>query len=146
MAGGTDPVVRFGIGVSDLSKFASDLRRADKEMAKNLRVRLKGAAQIVADRIKEATSWSSKIPGSVRTISTARSAAVRVGGKRAPNAAPINNRDQSGDFRHPVFGKGGWATQPAHPFALKSLADTADEVEVEVGRILDQFADDAGFR
>ena len=40
----------------------------------------------------------------------------RVDVKKAPEAAPINNKGQAGTFRHPVFGHDVWVDQAAHPF------------------------------
>lgn len=140
---GPPPIV-FGVAVTDFKAFAKDIKAADKKLATNLRQRLKKGADLVADQAKANAAWSQRIPGSIKSSSSPSSAKIII---RAPNAAPFENMGKAGNFRHPVFGnRQAWVTQKARPFALPALVAKADEVAELVGKALDDFARDAGFR
>jgi hypothetical protein len=127
----TQASVSAFIDVTDLKKLAVDLKAADPEAAKQLRLGLRAAADVVAAAAKIEASWSSTIPDSIKTSAAgALSAKVKAGGAKAPSGAPFENHGQPGTFRHPVFGnKSNWVDQPARPFLAPAADDKSATVE-----------------
>jgi hypothetical protein len=117
-----------------LSRLAADLRLAAPEAWKACRVALKAAGEIVAADARARTSYSSRIPGSVKVRTTSGgNVKVVAGGARAENAAPIENRGK-GFVRHPVFGdREDWTAKNSRPaFLAPALAAHMDEVATAV--------------
>ena len=150
--------VQYGVGVAGLNKLSADLRRAaDKEMLAEIRSSFKAAAELVKAEAKQNFSWSSRIPGSVRSqIPYGNITHVRVlaGGKRAPHAAAFENHGQPGTFRHPVFANRGlhgdrsvpWVDQQARPGLLPALQSKIEAVIAEVRKGIDRAFTKAGAR
>jgi hypothetical protein len=144
----------FTIDTRDFRAFARDLRRSEPVLAKGLKVKLRAAGQIVAEKARGIASESSKtIPPSIRVRVSGATVSVVAGGNGIPLAGlfELGNADGAGapeTFKHPIFGR--WVTgkgyQPMHPFLLPALADShaaADEailsalddaIQVMIGR------------
>lgn len=135
--------IAFEVKVADgatIGDLASIVRGLDKDMAtvvrKRVRTGISDAGADLAASVKSEAAWSSRIPGTVRLVTSfgARSAGstVTAGGKRAPHARPLEmgnkntppeghhaitrrvqrevkrgNLSLGRGLRHPVFGKPG---------------------------------------
>lgn len=134
------------VGLRDLSR---DLRRLTDGgvMRKRLRLGLKAAAEPIAADMRSRTSWSTKIPGSIRVGVTQKGVYIRAGGPKAPNAAPFEGGpNNQATFRHPVFGhRDRWVTQDTRPFALPALQSGQAEMVERVGDEIEQAFRDVGF-
>lgn len=139
------PPIRFGVGVSDLTKLSRDLRAVTVDLSRGFTAALKAAVEPVAVQARENASFSKRIPQTIRVTSTGGKAKVRVrvsaGGARAPEAAAFENGGRPGTFRHPVFGHRNrkWAKQDAHPFLMRALASQASSVADDVEAAIDHF-------
>lgn len=129
----------FTIRAIGFRSMAKDLHAADRSTGPALRRKLKTVGDIVANQAKQNASWSSRIPGSIKSRATQRQASVRAGGPNAPHAAPFEHRGQPGSFRHPVFGhRDRWVAQQARPFLRLALQQrNADIVDGMAQAILD---------
>lgn len=108
----------------------ADLRKALKAAAdgtdKRLRKGLKSAGDITAKKAEERASWSSKIPGSIRTSVGQKNVAVIAGGPKAPEAISYETHG-----KHPVFSKNRkrWNKKPLkRPFLKPAAEETVDQV------------------
>ena len=129
----------FTIDVRGLRRLSRDLRAAAPAMAVELPTGLKAAGSVVAEEAKSQSSWSTRIPGSVKTRASGTTATVIAGGSAAPDAAPFENRGKTGAFRHPVFGNVGvWVSQQARPFLAPSLEAKSTELTAAVEAVLDR--------
>ncbi len=98
-----------------LARLASDLRRASPEAWRACRTSLRVAALPIAEDIRQATSYSSRIPATVRIRTGRGNVRILIGGPAAPNAAPIENHGK-GHVRHPVFGdREDFTDKNSHP-------------------------------
>jgi hypothetical protein len=116
------------INAKQVARIAREVRRASPEAWRVCRIRLREVGQDVADDVKAATSYSSRIPQSVKVRSTvAGNVRITVGGDQAPNAVPIENKGQ-GYVRHPVFGnREVWTNKNSRPaFLLPTFARRKD--------------------
>lgn len=112
----------------DLHALYVALKAIEGNLQVEMRRGIKTAAQPVVDRVKSNASFSSRIPGAVKTkVSFAAKSAgvtVYVDAGMAPEARPLEHGGKGGTFRHPVFAdqsrqtRGGytWVSQKAHPF------------------------------
>ena len=112
-----------------VSRLARALARAAPEAWAACRVSLRAAGMIVADDARGRASFSTRIPGSIRVRTGRGNVRVVAGGPTAPDAAPLENKGQSGNFRHPVWGnREVWVDQPARPFLAPALDAHREEV------------------
>jgi hypothetical protein len=123
-------------------KFAGDNLHVD------LREGLRWAGQGALDAVRDAASFSHKIPAAtrVRVSFGSRNAGVRVvtSAAQAPNARPINHHNELGRFKHPVFGhRDRLVSQTAIPFYL--AAGRAPAIDKQVQEVLDHVTFHAGF-
>lgn len=126
------------VDTRQIKGFATALRLAETPTYTRLRVALREAGNIVADDARARSSWSTRIPGSIRVRATAASVSVIAGGHAAPNAAPLEHRGMPGTFRHPVFGhEATWATQQARPFLAPALSANIERTTVMVMDAID---------
>lgn len=111
------------IDMSSFRKFASDLRKAEPLLLKELNTRMKLAGEIVASDARSRAGFSTRIPGSIKVgVSAARGVRVYARQAQAPDARPLEHGGIPGVFRHPVFGnRQNWVDQPAHPFLHPAL-------------------------
>jgi hypothetical protein len=114
------------IDAKELHQLYLDLKGVEGNLRVELRREIAGAGQPLAQLVRGAAGWSSRIPGAVKVAASfsTRTAgvAIKVDGKAAPEAAPLENKGQSGTFRHPVYGnREVWVNQPARPFFYRTL-------------------------
>ena len=108
------------------------------------------AAVYLVDAVHSNTGWSHKIPpatsASVSFSPVSAGVTVQVDDAQAPNAAPINHRDQGGTFRHPVFGnRENWVPQKAIPFMLQSYNQGVPLFVADMEKVAAATAAAAGF-
>lgn len=135
------------IDVTPLKRLAADLRAAAPAAAKELRVGLKVAGQIVAAAAKSnAPKAKEPISPSIMVRTAGTSVKVIAGGASAPAAAAFENQGQAGEFWHPVYGnRHAWVTQPARPFLAPAYDDHGEEVETAVTSAIAVALGSAGF-
>jgi hypothetical protein len=111
-----------------VARLARDLRAASPVAWKACRVGLRAVGQVVADEAKSRSSYSKRIPDSIRVRTTAGgNIKVIAGGDAAPNAAPIENQGK-GFVRHPVFGdREVWTDKNSRPAFLAPALDAHRE-------------------
>lgn len=131
-------------------QIARDMRRLEPETRKAVRPRLRRAGEVVAGQARRNASWSSRIPSTVKVVTSFRQnregVMVRAGGPSAPHARPYEGITARGDsFRHPVFGRDWWVAQATRPFLFPALEAKAAEVESTVRGTLDDAAAAIGF-
>jgi hypothetical protein len=134
----------------DLAKLFADAKAAEGTLQVELRRGIKAAAKPITDGIKAAAP-SARIAGAVKTTASfARKGAtvkVVVDSKKAPHAAPINNHDHSGTFRHPVFGNtNNWVNQAADPFFLAGARSGEAAADRQMQQVMDDVARKLGFK
>lgn len=143
----------MAVDAQGLRQLSKDLRKiGDKELSKQLRVGLKQAGEIVAAAARSNASWSTRIPGSIRTGVTQKGVYVRAGGRAAPHAITFEGKSNGGDRRHPVFARSDetrqewtWVTQTARPFLKPALNDNVNKVVTEVADELEVAFTNNGF-
>lgn len=126
------------------TSFARQLGDVPKDMRRELRPQIRKAADIVADRIRGRSGWSSRIPGAVKTrVSfSARSGGVRVyvDADAAPHARPLEfgSQNRRGVNRHPVFGRDVWVDQPTRPFFMAAVSESEQDVVLSIQDAIDR--------
>lgn len=126
-----------------VTSFARQLRDVPKEFRRELRPKIRKASDKVAGKIRANASWSSRIPGAVKTqVSfSSRSGGVRVfvDSDAAPHARPMEfgSQGRRGVNRHPVFGRDVWVDQPAKPFFMKAVRESEQDVVLEIQDAID---------
>ena len=116
-----------------LSRLARDLRKAAPEAALAARLRIRGAAEVVAEDARQRASFSKRIPATVKVRGSGLSVKIIAGGDAAPDAAPLENQGRQGQFRHPVFGnRDRWVSQQARPFLAPALDAHREMVAREI--------------
>lgn len=138
-----------GIDTSEFKAAVKALRRAQPQLAKELRKELREAGLIVAEEAKKIIEpHSKKIPRTIKVRVSGASVAVVAGGPNAPTAALFElgntggkgsaSASRNGVFRHPVFGnREQWVNQPMHPFLAPAALANLPRVDEHVGRALD---------
>jgi hypothetical protein len=130
-------------GGKELAKLVRNIEKYEPLLRKELRERLKAAAETVAqDARAEIAPTSQTVANSiiveVKLGKTKQSVAVVAKGSRMPEgheALPdlLEGRQGRRDgFRHPVFGTDTWVTQPTHPF----IAPSAQKREAETTALI----------
>lgn len=140
--------VKLDVKSPDMHELYSALKAAPGKLQVDLRRGIKAAAAPVVQRIKAQSAWSGRIPHSIQAKPSfaAKSAGVTIIANRkiAPEAAPLENGGQSGNFRHPVFGHmDRWAQEAAHPFFYSAVHEP--EAEAAISKVMDDFARQIGF-
>lgn len=129
---------------------ARDMRRLPEETRKAIRPALRKGGEMVAREAAMRSSWSSRIPASIKVEVSFRGnregVRVRAGGPRAPHARPYENLGDPGTFRHPVYGdRDVWVTQEARPFLFPAARDAENTVTGFVIEQLDAVGASLGF-
>jgi hypothetical protein len=128
----------FVIDTSQLKTFAKAIRSGDPALAAELRARMHELGDVVGDTARVMSSWSTRIPGSVKVRVGGFAVKVVAGGPGAPDAAPYEHGGAAGAFRHPVFGNTEvWVAQKARPFLAPAVEANAEAVEVLAESIID---------
>lgn len=150
---GTSGPLQVHVNTDDLRKLYVDLKGVEGNLRVELRRGIKKAADPLAQRVKAAAGWSSRIPGAVKVkpsfSATGAGVTIIVDAKQAPEAAPLENKGRGGTFRHPVYGnRDVWVTQAARPFfyAAVSSSSAVDAVEQVIVQVMDAVAVKAGFK
>lgn len=136
--------------VDPMVQIARDMRDLPPEARKAARPKLREAGQIIQKKAQANASWSSRIPTSVKVVTSFRQnregVTVRAGGSNAPHARPFEGLTTRGDsFRHPVHGNDWWVTQAARPFLMPAVDSSVGEVDTKVRSVLDEAAAAIGF-
>lgn len=147
------------IDASELHQLYVDLKAVEGNLRVELRHAIADSGQPLAALVRNAAGWSSRIPGAVKVSASfsTRSAGVviKVDGKAAPEAAPLENKGQSGTFRHPVYADASnprsdwtWVPQQARPFFYRTLSGSSAVgiAEKAILAAMDKVAAKAGFR
>lgn len=114
---------------SEMRTLSKQMRRTAPKLWRALLRDMRVAAAVVSEDARSRSSWSTRIPSSIRVQGTGYGLKVVAGGDTAPDAAPYENKGKQGDFRHPVFGnRDRWVTQTARPFLAPALYAHRDEV------------------
>lgn len=132
-----------------MAVIARDMRALPVEARKAVRPALRRAGQVVAREAQVNASWSSRIPGTVRVVTSFRAnregVTISAGGPSAPHARPYENLGDPGVFRHPVHGNDWWVSQAARPFLFKAARSTEGTVTAMVVETMDDVAASLGF-
>jgi hypothetical protein len=141
----------------EVRKLAADLGKIPKDVQKELRPQMRGAARPIVADMRRRASWSKRIPRavSVSTSFTSRRGGVfiRVSARKAPHARFWENQGRLGTTRHPVFPDSSkprrewrWAPERSRPFALPSARAGHDDALTAVATAVDNAARKHGFR
>lgn len=124
-------------GVRELRR---DLKRVDKTLPRELNKRLKITLKpIVADAKRFATVRKGRIAKTIRPGT--RGSAVFIGSKH-----PAANIVHWGG-RHPVFGnRQVWVQQNPRPFISWAIKGRGDDIERQVGDVVEDLMREAGFK
>lgn len=130
---------------SEVRAFADQLRDFPKDMRRSLRREIREATGELTRDIKSNASWSSRIPGAVKTRVGfgARSSGVQVyvDARAAPHARPLEFGNRGGFNRHPVFGGPAWVEQPTRPFFMRAVRSNEKQVVAHVQSAIDDAFD-----
>lgn len=136
---------------------ATDMRALPEESRKAIRPRLREAGRMVADDAKARSSWSSRIPSTVRMTTSFRQdregVTVTAGNSATPHARPYEDVAGKGKFRHPVFPdtknrtRRGWrwVTQTSRPFLFPAAEANEAAATAAIRSALDDAAQALGF-
>jgi hypothetical protein len=139
--------IEFKVDTADAKRLSSDLRTAAGRLPDALHRGVRAAAEPIATGIRAEAAWSTRIPGAVSIqVSGSGVATVTVDPNIAPEAAPLNNRGQSGEFTHPVFGNEWTVQQRARPFITPGARRGQAEADRRVAAMLTQWERNAGFK
>lgn len=106
---------------------------------------------MVAQDAKRRSSWSSRIPGTIRVETSVgenrEGVKIRAGGPGAPHARPYEGLSVRGDvFRHPVYGnRENWVEQETRPFLFPAAAAMQSVATALILGALDDAAAALGF-
>jgi hypothetical protein len=142
--------LEFKVNSQDLADLFKAAKAAEGKIQVELRRGIKTAAKPIVDGVKAEASFSSRIPGAVKVkagfASKGATVTVIADPKAAPEAAPLNNGDRGGNFRHPVYGnRENWVSQPAHPFFVTGAKHGAPAAEQAMLKVMDDIAHQLGF-
>jgi hypothetical protein len=135
------------VDVSSFQRFADALRAAGATAQPKMAAGLRTAAEGMAAKIRSSTSYSVRIPPATSVIPYPTGAAVRVDGKAAPNASPIENHGK-GFVRHPIFvpeaqmpgPSGSWTGKHSHPaFFTPAFAEAVESAEGELTDVVEEI-------
>jgi HK97 gp10 family phage protein len=130
--------IALDVVVDGLSDFRADLKAIGKDAAKDGRVMLAGAAQIIADAAKhDAPKRSGKLAENIKGTTRGQRAAVVVSGTRVPYGNLIHWGGTTGPGKH------GPGSGPSHirgnPFIEKAAGENAEAVAEAVAKGLDEL-------
>ena len=133
----------ISIDAHEVHDFGAQLRRVPTQLRRGLTRRIRTSAGRVVTTIQGNYSWSSRIPGAVKTRVGfgPRSAGVLVyvDADTAPHARPLEfGTTRSGINRHPVFDPEVWVDQPIRPSFMRGIRASEPMVIREIQGELDQ--------
>lgn len=137
-------------GTDPIAEIARDLRRLEPETRRAVRPRLREAGRMVAMEAAFKASWSSRIPGTIKVVTSFQTnregVTVRAGGPNAPHARPYEGLTTGSSFRHPVHGHyETWVTQATRPFLFPAAQSTEPSVTAFMREVLDDVTGQLGF-
>lgn len=139
-------------GTAELRAFIRDFEKFPPDLRKEMRPMLKRAGDVALLRARASSSWSTRIPGSlrVRVSFTKRSAGVTLTSNRnkAPHGRAYAHLGKTGFFRAPTGNPPEpWVRHAARPWFF-SAADVAltKDIDQKIGNIVDTVARAHGFR
>jgi len=115
---------------------------------------MRESAQIVKAEAEKRSSFSRRIPLSLKARAAGNNFKVSAGGEAAPNAAPIENKGR-GFVRHPTYSprpgvpeRVGWTDKNSHPAFLSPAleAHTEEIAELIADRLTEAVAKAIGAR
>ncbi len=137
----------FTIDTRDLQRLVKDLEKTTPGIRKSVNVAIREGGELVAVQARMLSSWSSRIPGSIRVGGAGTKVVVKAGGAKAPHAPAFEHHGQPGSFRHPVYGnRQVWVPQKARPFLLPAALKNAPVVRDMAAKGVDLAFREAGFR
>ena len=126
---------------------------ADQADQAILAARLRQGAECIAAAARLSSGrWSVRVPLSVRLEGGPSGITVVAGGPAAPQASTMEGNPDGSPRAHPVYGHGPrkewtWARQiPVRPFLAEAAEVTQDEVARIVAGVVDDWAEQLGFR
>lgn len=136
--------------VDPAMQIARDMRALPEETRKALRPKLRSAGQVIAQDAKGRSSWSSRIPGSIKVTTSFRenreNVKVTAGSNAAPHARAYEDVTGPDDFPHPVYGhRDRFVTAAARPFLLPAAEAHEGEATDLVLAALSDAASAIGF-
>jgi hypothetical protein len=136
--------------VDPMVQIARDMRKLPETTRRAVRPRLRRAGEIVRTKAQANASWSSRIPSSIKVVTSFREnregVTVRAGGVNAPHARPFEGMTTRGNtFRHPVYGNDWWVAQATRPFLMPAAEAGQAQADAEVRAALDDAAASLGF-
>jgi HK97 gp10 family phage protein len=157
MPNGSRGPVEFSADVQQMRNLALHLKEAgEKDLRKELTAALRKAANPVAAEARaNASEVSKKVAASITIRSsftakrtgvfiTANASKMPPGHEALPGLLEKGSKGNPSLIRHPVFGTGAWATQPAHPFLAPAVDAHAEQVAAEVDSMVDDLFRRAG--
>lgn len=125
--------------VSQMQRFAQRCKKASPEVHKQLRSRVRQAANVVRDDARTRAP-SARIAKTIRSSASGSTATVKAGNPKVPEAALLEGDGTPGSFRHPLFGnKKKWYPQARQPYLHPALEANRETIE----RMLGDAAHDA---
>jgi rhodanese-related sulfurtransferase len=124
----------WGVDTVEIEFLLADLRAVPRNLQPAIRRAVADAAQAFLSDVREDASWSSRIPGAIRTRTSfaQRGSGIRVlvDKAKAPHARPYEGLSSGGmQFRHPVFGnRDVWVSQQARPFFMPNVEKHREKV------------------
>lgn len=124
--------------------------RFPEELRKELRPRMREAGQPILTDARRRSSWSTRIPRSLRlaTSFTKKQAGVSIVASQriAPHARPLEGIRGDREFRHPVFGdRETWVAQSTRPFLVPAADLHSRGVVAAVNKAVEAAAEKAGY-
>lgn len=114
------------------------LKVTSKSTKRKLNKGLKdGVDKSVVPDAKNAASWSTRIPNTIKSSVTMSGVFVKAGGPDAPHAAAYETGSSSnaGMIRHPVFGnRDVWVETPSRPYIQPSIVKDINAVAEAVAQ------------
>lgn len=130
-----------------LATASRELKNMSREVRKEIRPRIRKAAEPMLADARGNASWSSRIPRAIKLSNTRRGVSIRVDQKRAPHARPYEGIAGAGKFRHPVHGhRNRWVSQATRPFLDPAVRKHRNKVRAELVQLVQDAARNNGFK
>lgn len=125
---------------SNTDAFAKQIADVPKNLRKELRPRLRKAAERIVTTARSNASWSSRIPAALRVEVRARSGVQIVADKAtAPHARLYEFGQDRRGFRHPVFGNMDvWVQEQTRPFLIPAVVQHGQNVVQEIQEAIEE--------
>ncbi len=129
-----------GVDLKEFKKLTKDLKdfKPDKQVKKALKM----AGELIATDARAFVSpYSKTVPPTIKVRTRKTSISIIAGGTNVPIAGllEMGNRakgSSKGTFRHPVFSRDVWVSQPMHPYLLRATIKNMRAIEHFEGAII----------